>query len=264
MGVLDPILARKHAEVAERKQRVPEGELRARIKTMSPPRDFAAAIARGGSGAAGISIRAICEIKRSSPSGGAIRPGLDPAQVAREYEGSGASALSVLTDHDFFGGNDADLQAARDATALPTLRKDFTVDPYQVIEARALGADAVLLIVRALTFPKLSELAGLADSLGLSVLVEAHTAEEVGGALDCGATIIGVNNRDLDTLVTRIETSIELRSEIPPGVLAVAESGIKTHEDVQRLTAVGYDAILVGESLLRAPSPGEALRELLR
>ncbi|MFN0137099.1 MAG: indole-3-glycerol phosphate synthase TrpC [Phycisphaerae bacterium] len=264
MRVLDPILARKRDEVAERKRRVSEAELRERIASLPAPRDFAAAIGRGAAPRGGSRVAAICEIKRRSPSGGEIRPGLDPAAIAREYESSGAAALSVLTDRDFFGGTDGDLQSARAAATMPALRKDFTIDPYQIVEARALGADAVLLIVRALRSRQLSDFVVLAESLGLAALVEAHTGDEVDAALDAGATIIGVNNRDLDTLVTRLDTSIELRSKIPAGVIAVAESGIKTPDDVRRLAAVGYDAILVGESLLRAGSIGGALQELMK
>jgi len=257
VGVLDAILTRKRADVAERKRAVPLEVLRVGPASVSPERDFASPL-RGASG-----VRAICEIKRRSPSGGAIRPDLRPADIAIEYARSGAAALSVLTEHYHFGGSDDDLRAARAATTLPTLRKDFTVDEYQLYESRAIGADAVLLIVRVLSDAQLCEYLTICGEIGLAALVEAHDAGEIERAAAAGATIIGVNNRDLETLETRLDTCLELRRLIPTGALAVAESGIKTRDDVRRIRDAGYDAILVGESLLRQPLVGAALRELL-
>jgi indole-3-glycerol phosphate synthase len=205
----------------------------------------------------------IAEIKRKSPSGGELRPGASAADLAAMYESAGAAALSVLTDTAYFGGSDDDLVTARHVSGLPALRKDFVVDPYQIYEARALGADAVLLIVRALSDVDLDHLLELTHGLGLEALVETHSAAEVERALRAGAQIIGVNNRDLDTLVTDVSLAPRLRSMVPPECVYVAESGISQPEQVAVLREAGVDAILIGESLLRSTDPGTKLHSLV-
>lgn len=205
----------------------------------------------------------IAEIKRKSPSGGELRPDLSPADLARVYAAGGAVALSVLTDQRYFGGADADLTAAQRASGLPTLRKDFVIDPYQILEARELGAEAVLLIVRALPDPLLRELLNLTHQCGMEALVETHSAAEVERALAAGARIVGVNNRDLDTLTTDVSLAPRLRARVPATCVFVAESGIARPADVAVLRDAGVDAVLVGESLLRAEDPGAKLRTLV-
>jgi indole-3-glycerol phosphate synthase len=204
----------------------------------------------------------IAEIKRRSPSKGPLCLNADVAAIARSYEASGAAAVSVLTDHDFFGGSDDDLRVARGATSLPTLRKDFTIDAYQIHEARVLGADAVLLIARVLTDGRLSEWVQLCAELQLTALVEVHDENELQAALDARATVIGVNSRDLRTFKTDLAGAIKLRALIPAATLAVAESGIHTPDDIQAVTSAGFDAGLVGEALMTASDPGAALRAL--
>jgi len=257
--VLRRIVERKRAHLAVCKRRVSEAARRgvARERAALEPRSLAAAL-RADQAAP----RVIAEFKRRSPSRGEIRPGADPAEIARAYESGGAAAMSVLTDVDFFGGSDVDLVAARHACGLPVLRKDFTIDAYQIIEAAALGAGAVLLIVRILDDGLLRELLAIAAEAGLDALVEVHAAEEVDRALAAGAAIIGVNNRDLDTFAVSLETSVALRPRIPEGVITVAESGIHTRTDVARLRDAGFDGLLVGEALMAAPDPGAALRAL--
>lgn len=238
--ILDEILAHKRAEVADRRR----------------VRSFAAALRQPG-------VSVIAEFKRRSPSGGQIRPDATPAEVARLYADNGAAALSVLTDAKYFGGSDADLIEARSACALPVLRKDFVLDEYQVREARALGADAVLLIVRALSDADLRAFLRLSRELGTDAVVETHSASEVERALEAGADIIGVNNRDLDTLTTDVSLAPRLRRIVPSDRLFVAESGISTPDQIHALADAGVDAVLIGESLLRSPAPGARLRELL-
>lgn len=208
-------------------------------------------------------IAFIAEIKRKSPSGGQLRPDLEPADLAQLYAASGAAALSVLTDERYFGGRDADLTAAQRASGLPALRKDFVIDQYQILEACELGADAVLLIVRALTDAQLAELLELTHACGMAALVETHAENEVKRALAAGAQIIGVNNRDLDTLTTDVSLAPRLRALVPASCVFVAESGISRPEDVAVLLEAGVDAVLVGEALLRAGDPGAKLRELV-
>jgi indole-3-glycerol phosphate synthase len=208
-------------------------------------------------------MRVIAEHKRRSPSRGAIREDLAPADVARRYAAAGAAALSVLTDEPFFGGALGHLSQARAATELPALRKDFVVDPWQIAEARAAGADAVLLIVAALSDGALRQLIGEARALGVDALVEVHDGGELERALAAGARLVGVNNRDLRTLSVSLETSVGLAPRIPDDVVAVAESGIKSGQDLRRLRDAGFDACLVGEHLMSAPDPGAALRRLL-
>lgn len=253
MNILDTIVKQKQAEVAERKTSRPLSALRDLPAT--PVRDLAAALARPG-------LSVIAEFKRRSPSRGLLAESLDPALVARAYEAGGAAAMSVLTDREFFGGSEADLQAARAAVCLPVLRKDFTIDVYQVHEARAIGADAVLLIVRILEDALLRDLLAAAGGVGLAALVETHTAEEVDRALAAGARIIGVNSRDLDTFEVRLDAALALRPRIGDAI-AVAESGIQTAEDARRVRAAGFDAILVGESLVRSGDPRAKIAELL-
>ena len=257
--ILERILARKAEEIHERAVRRPLVELAARCADLPGTRGFAAAIeARIAAGQAAV----IAEVKKASPSKGVIRPDFDPAAIARSYAAGGATCLSVLTDVDFFRGSDACLEQARAACALPVLRKDFIIDPYQVYEARALGADCILLIVAALDDGTLLELALLAAELDLDVLVEVHDAAELERALDVPAPLIGVNNRDLRSFETSLQTTLDLRTRAPADVLLVSESGIHTPDDVARLRAAGVHAFLVGEAFMRAPDPGVELQRL--
>jgi indole-3-glycerol phosphate synthase len=233
-------------------------ELSGRAQAMAPTRGFQAALVAGG----GVAV--IAEVKRASPSKGALAPDLDPAQLARTYQVGGAAALSVLTDREFFGGSPADLAAARAATALPVLRKDFTVAPADVLDARCMGADAVLLIAAALSPDEMIDLAALADSVGLDALVEVHDEAEAERAVTAGATLIGVNQRDLFTFEVDSARAERVAGMLPVGVVKVAESGIRRAEDVRRLGEAGFDAVLVGEALVTAPDPGAALQQLQR
>lgn len=258
--ILDAILAHKHEEVAERKGRVTLESLRdAAINQTIPTWDFIGALKKPLNGR----IALIAEVKKASPSAGVIRPDFDPVQIAKTYEQSGASCLSVLTDEKFFQGHDDCLHAVREAVSLPVLRKDFIVNDWQLFESRALGADAVLLIVAALTPAQVKEYGALAHELGMAALVEVHTEAEMQVALDIGATLIGINSRDLNTFVTDLGTVERLAAMVPAGVTLVAESGIKTPADVQRVAKAGARAILVGETLMRAPDIGAAVQELL-
>ncbi len=231
-------------------------ELRARARDAPAPRDLRGALSRREV------VSLIAEVKRRSPGGGAIRPELDPAGLAAEYGLAGASALSVLTDREHFQGSLDDLAAARSAVSIPVLRKDFLLSDVQIFEARAGGADAVLLIARILGDAPLKELRLQAEELGMSALVEVHNAEELARALDSGATLIGINNRNLGDFTTRLETTLGLIASVPESVVLVSESGIRTRGDVALLGGVGVDAVLVGEALLRAPSPGQRAAEL--
>ncbi|MGH8126109.1 MAG: indole-3-glycerol phosphate synthase TrpC [Rhodanobacteraceae bacterium] len=259
--ILKRILARKREEIAERKSRVPVAELLTR-NAPAPRRGFAAALrARIGQGRSAV----IAEIKKASPSKGLIRADFNPAVIARSYATGGATCLSVLTDVDFFQGSDAYLRDARDACALPVLRKDFTIDTYQVHEARAIGADALLLIAAALDNAVLVNLHALALECGLDVLVEVHNAVDLQRALMLtghACTLIGINNRDLGSFETSIETTLLLKEDVPPDRLLVTESGIASHEDVARLRAAGVRAFLIGETLMRAEDPGAELARL--
>ena len=256
-SILDEIVARTREHVAEQSALRPETEVKAFAELAPPARPFGAALARPGR------VNVIAEYKRRSPSRGSIREDLEPADVARGYEKAGAAALSVLTDEPFFGGRIEHLMAARAATSLPALRKDFVVDPWQVWEARAAGADAVLLIVAALDDDELRGLLALAGRAGLDALVEVHDRGELDRALAAGAKIVGVNNRNLKTLEVSLETALSLAEAIPDGVVAVAESGIGTGDDIRRLREAGFAALLIGERLMGAPDPAEALRALL-
>jgi indole-3-glycerol phosphate synthase len=260
--ILDQILADKRLEVADRKIKRPQRELEAAARDLPAARDFLpvrqSAIRNPKS-----QIALIAEVKKASPSKGLIRPDFDPVEIAKTYEAAGASAISVLTDEKYFQGRLEYLTAVHDAVSLPILRKDFIIDPYQVYEARAAKADAVLLIVAALPIEQLKDLTALATELGMASLVEAHSPEELNTALEIGAKIIGINNRNLHTFEVKLETTLELASRVPGDRILVSESGIFTRSDVERLMAAGVDAILVGESLMREPDPGVKVRELL-
>ncbi|MHB8623243.1 MAG: indole-3-glycerol phosphate synthase TrpC [Sulfuricaulis sp.] len=257
--ILRKILTRKAEEIAERVARLPLAELRQRAQAADAPRGFLAAIRqRLNSQLPAI----IAEIKQASPSRGRLRTDFRPADLAQSYARHGATCLSVLTDVDFFQGSDAFLQTARAACRLPVLRKDFTVAAYQVYEARALGADAILLIVAALADSQMRELSALATELGLDVLVEAHDAHELERALALKTPLIGINNRDLRTFRTTLDTTLGLLKNIPPDHVLVTESGIHTPQDVALLRAHGVNVFLVGEVFMKAPDPGLKLREL--
>ena len=257
--ILDKIMARKRREVAERRARVSLYELEQRSAGQEPPRGFAVALQRR---VAAREPAIIAEVKKASPSKGVIRADFDPVSIASSYERGGATCLSVLTDIDFFQGADAYLQQARDACALPVLRKDFTADPYQVIEARAIGADAILLIVAVLSDGQLQELAHAAAEAALDVLVEVHDRAELERALELSTPLLGINNRNLHTFETRLDTTLELLPHIPEGRIVVTESGIHSAEDVSLMRDHDVYAFLVGEAFMRAEEPGEKLREL--
>lgn len=254
--ILDDIIAARRADLVSAQREQPLSALRQRPGWALPRRGFAAALRA-------TRPAVIAEVKKASPSKGVIRADFDPVAIARRYADSGAAAISVLTEERHFQGSPAYLEAIRAAVDVPLLRKDFMVDPYQIAEARAWGADAILLIVAALDDGALCELHAAAVELGLDVLVEAHTADEVDRAAAAGATLIGVNNRDLRTFVTTLETAERLMPRIPPTALAVAESGIESPADIARLRRAGYDVFLVGESLMRQPDPGAALQALV-
>ena len=257
--ILQRILARKAEEVAERARRVPLADVRARAADASPPRGFAAAMqARIAAGRPAV----IAEVKKASPSKGVIRADFDPAAIARSYEAGGAACLSVLTDIDFYQGHDTFLRHARAACALPVLRKDFVVHPYQVHEARLLGADCVLLIVAALGDGPLVGLADLALSVGMDVLVEVHDLDELERALPVPAPLLGINNRSLRTFEVSLDTTLELRNAVPTDRVLVTESGIHGPGDVATMRAAGVHAFLVGEAFMREPDPGAALQRL--
>ncbi len=257
--ILARIVARKFEEIAERAARVSLAQLRSRAAAASPVRGFARALeAKIAQGQPAV----IAEVKKASPSKGVIRADFDPAAIARSYERGGAACLSVLTDVDFFQGADAYLQAARAACALPVLRKDFTVDPYQVFEARALGADCILLIVAALDDATLHELFDCAQALGLDVLVEVHDADELERALALPGGVLGINNRNLRSFEVSLGTTLTLKDQVPEGRRIVTESGILAPADVALMRQAGIDAFLVGEAFMRAPEPGEELARL--
>lgn len=257
--ILQNILTRKREEVTTRSAATPLDELKARIAELPVPRGFADALR------AKIAVNApavIAEIKRASPSQGLIRDNFWPSEIAISYEKNGASCLSVLTDADFFQGNDEYLRQAREACLLPALRKDFTIDAYQLYESRSLGADCVLLIVAALDDAQLHDYSELARELGMDALVEAHDATEVDRALKTSASLIGINNRDLRTFKTSLDTTLTLREKIPSDRVLVTESGIRTRNDVKRMRDAGVHAFLVGETFMRADDPGAELETL--
>jgi indole-3-glycerol phosphate synthase len=258
MGVLDEIVAHKRAELAALKPRRPRSALVTACRDLAPTRDFEAALRPRP----GERVRLIAEVKRGSPSQGLFRADLDPVAQARAYTTAGAAAVSVLTDARYFHGSLDDLTRVRAAVAVPVLRKDFIVDEYQLWEARAAGADAVLLIVAALEDAALRDLMHAAKGAGLGTLVEVHTASELDRALRLHPPVIGVNNRDLQTLRTSLDASLTLLPQIPPGPVAVSESGLASGADVAAVVAAGAHAVLVGETLLRAPDVGATVREL--
>jgi indole-3-glycerol phosphate synthase len=254
--LLDAIVAATRKRVEDARARVDAPALVRAAVAAAPPRGFRAALAGDG-------VHVIAECKRRSPSRGVLRTAYDPAAIARAYASAGAAAISVLTEPTFFDGALDHLRAVRGAVDLPVLRKDFIVDAYQLLEGRAAGADAVLLIVAALGDDALTDLSGAARDLGLDVLVEVHDERELDRALAAGATLVGVNNRNLRTLAVDVEASFRLAARMPAGVLAVAESGLRTGEDVRRLREVGYRAFLIGERFMSAADPGSALAGLL-
>ena len=257
--VLLRIIRHKAREVAERAERTPLRVLGERAEAQAAPRGFAAALrARIAAGEPAV----VAELKKASPSKGVLREDFDPDAIARGYAAGGAATLSVLTDETFFQGADRHLVEARSASGLPVLRKDFVIDAYQVYEARALGADCVLLIVAALGDAQLNELAGLAVHLGMDVLVEVHDAAELERAAHLESLLLGINNRDLRTFETTLDTTLSLLDRIPAGRTVITESGIHTRADVARMRAAGVHGFLVGEALIRAERPGAKLREL--
>ena len=257
--ILEKILARKVEEIAERRRSVGVRELQQQAGAADVPRGFINALQqKTAAGQAAV----IAEIKKASPSRGILREVFDPAWIAASYEKGGAACLSVLTDIDFFQGADAFLQAARAACSLPVLRKDFIIDPYQVYEARAIGADCILLIVAALDDAMLLELLQLAEALGMDALVEVHDADELERALALPARLVGINNRDLRTFETSLETTLGFLERIPADRIVVTESGIHTPDDVSLMRSHGVDVFLVGEAFMRATEPGEKLAEL--
>ncbi|MFP4182633.1 MAG: indole-3-glycerol phosphate synthase TrpC [Thiohalospira sp.] len=257
--ILRRIVARKEEEVAAGKSERPLAELRAAAAEAPEPRGFETELAEAEA-AEGPGI--IAEIKRASPSRGVIREDFDPEAIAESYAAAGATCLSVLTDRDFFQGAPEYLQQARAACDRPVLRKDFIIDPWQVVESRAMGADCILLIAAILSDARMDELAATAEEMGLDILVEVHDETELRRVLDRPLPLVGINNRDLRTFETRLETSLELAPLIPGDRLVVSESAIHTPADIERLRSGGIGAYLVGEAFMRAPDPGEALRAL--
>lgn len=257
--ILDRILAVKHREITAGLARTSMASLEAAARAVPAPRDFVGAM-RASISAGNAAV--IAEVKRASPSKGLLRDPFDPPAIARTYEAHGAACLSVLTDVEFFQGATEYLVAARAACSLPVIRKDFIVDPFQVLEARAMGADCILLIVAALEQEVMASLERLALDLGMAVLVEVHDAEELDRALDLATPLVGINNRNLRTFETSLETTLGLLAAIPPDRLVVTESGIHTPADVSRMREHGVDAFLVGEAFMRAADPGEELARL--
>ena len=257
--VLKKIIDRKFEEVADRKCQKDFSTVKGLAMEATPTRGFIAALQRcSAEGQAAV----IAEVKKASPSKGVIRADFRPAEIAASYEAGGATCLSVLTDIDFFQGADAYLPEARSACLLPVIRKDFTIDPYQIWEARALGADAILLIVSCLEFAQLQELYGVAEEAGLDALIEVHDRSELEEALQLKPHLIGINNRDLHTFETDLATTINLLADIPEHIQVVTESGIHTAEDVNRMRAAGVHTFLVGEAFMKARDPGAELQRL--
>jgi indole-3-glycerol phosphate synthase len=259
--ILRKIVSRKSEEVAERAQRLPLPRLQEQLNSAPAPRGFVSAIeAKIEAGGAGV----IAEIKKASPSKGVIREDFRPAEIAASYERGGAACLSVLTDMDFFQGSDEYLKEARAACSLPVIRKDFIVDPYQVYEARVMGADCILLIAACLDDSTLQGLNRLAHDLGMDVLIEVHDAEELQRTLPLDSRLIGINNRNLRTFEVSLDTTLDLLEQIPEGRIVVTESGIHTPQDVKRMRDHDVHAFLVGEAFMRADDPGTKLAELFR
>jgi indole-3-glycerol phosphate synthase len=257
MTILDKIVATKRSEIEQAKAGRPVAELRAQLADALPVRDFFASLAAEGP------IKLIAEVKKASPSVGLIRADFDPVAIAKTYEAHGASCISVLTDESYFQGHLDYLRSVRAAVGIPVLRKDFILDSYQLVEARAAGADAVLLIAECLDDCNLRKLFNEACELGMTPLVELYEPPNLPRVLEAGATLVGVNNRNLHTFEVDLEHTIRIRREVPDDCVLVGESGIKTHADVEQLAAAGVDAILVGESLMREPDIGLAVKRLL-
>lgn len=255
-GVLGPLLAGSRERLADLRRRHSPGHLEQLAAEAPAPRGFRRALANPG-------LAVVAELKRSSPSAGPLRPGLDPLELGPALARSGAAALSVLTEPAQFGGSLDDLRSVRRVSTVPVLRKDFLTGPEQVLEARAAGADAVLLIVRALAPGPLQSCLQLARDLGMDALVEVHDEREMGLAVSLGSDLVGINNRDLDLLTVDLRTTERLVPLAPPGAILISESGISSHSDLVRLAACGADAVLVGEVLMRAPDPAARLQELL-
>jgi indole-3-glycerol phosphate synthase len=257
--ILQRILSRKREEIAQRKEHCPLAQVKEQASRADPPRGFVAAIEqRIAAGGAAV----IAEVKKASPSRGVLREDFRPAEIARSYAARGATCLSVLTDQDFFLGADEFLQQARAACPLPVLRKDFTIDPYQIVEARALGADCILLIVAALDDTQLAQLTATANDVGIDVLVEVHDGDELERALTLDLRLIGINNRNLRSFETTLQTTLDLLPRIPPGRTVVTESGILAPEDVATMRRNGVHGFLVGEAFMKAPDPGLELERL--
>jgi indole-3-glycerol phosphate synthase len=255
--ILDKILVETRQTIEQAKRRVPLETLQRNAETLPPPRDFHAALA------AGEAVQLIAEVKKASPSAGIIRADFDPVAIARSYASAGAACLSVLTDEPFFQGHLDFLRAVRQAVDLPLLRKDFIVDPYQLWEARAAGADCVLLIAECLSVEELRTLHDQAHALGMQTLIELYEPENLPAVLATGTRLVGINNRNLRTFVTDLNHTIELAASIPDDRLVVGESGIREPADLRRLQAAGVKAVLVGESLMRQPDIAAAVRGLL-
>jgi indole-3-glycerol phosphate synthase len=253
--ILDTIVQHKWTEIAAARTAVSEKALESQAAAQPKCRDFESALRQPG-------MRIIAEVKKASPSAGIIRADFDPVSIARTYEANGADCISVLTDERFFQGHLSYLSSIHEAVALPVLRKEFILDRYQLIEARAAGADAVLLIAEILPGDLLRRLYDQAIAQGLHVLVELHDADQLSRVVDCGAKLIGINNRDLRTFRTSLDHTLELLPKVPSGCVVVSESGIRTHDDVVRLESAGVKAVLVGESLMRSPDIGAALDQL--
>jgi indole-3-glycerol phosphate synthase len=258
--VLKKILARKQEEIAERLGHTSIDDLKKQIESASPVRGFIKAIKKKlAQGEAAV----IAEVKKASPSKGLLRENFVPAQIAASYETGGAACLSVLTDKDFFQGCEAYLKQARDACSLPVIRKDFIVDPYQVYEARAMGADCILLIVAALDDSAMGSLYQLANELGMDVLVEVHDADELVRALKLELALVGINNRNLRTFETSLQTTVDLLGSIPSDVIVVSESGLHKSEDIAMLRQHDVNTFLIGEAFMRCDDPGGALKDLM-
>ena len=254
--ILEQIVARKRERLEEAKRAFPQDQLLAELPTVIGGGRFTSALRANA-------INIIAEIKRRSPSKGVIRENFDPVKIARNYTANGAAAISCLTEEDFFDGSLVHLRRAREVTPLPLLRKDFIFDEYQIYEAAHAGADAILLIAAMLDGPRLNDLLKIAYSLGLDALVEVHDREEMEMALCYDVRVLGINNRSLRTFVTMLDTSLRLAADLPKEVTLVSESGIRTREDIDRLRAAGFHAVLIGEELMRAEDEGKALRELV-
>ncbi|MBU58085.1 MAG: indole-3-glycerol-phosphate synthase [Alcanivorax sp.] len=257
--ILDRIIERKRAEIHAGQQHYTIGDFEAMAENQGKARGFAAALYRS---VAEHRPAVIAEIKKASPSKGVIREDFDPVDIARRYQEAGASALSVLTDEEFFQGHEDYLRAARNAVTLPVLRKDFMIDPWQIFQSRAMGADAVLLIVAALSDAQLDELYHAAQRTGCDVLVEVHSGEELERAMKLNIELVGINNRDLRTFETRLDTSLSLADEVPADHLVITESGIHSREDVRLMRDNGINGFLVGEAFMKAGDPGAALKAL--